>query len=101
MTITQQFFPNATDDRMTKIADHLNDAYDICIAKGYVPPVSLRTIILDNKGQYFGKYPSAADDLSLLSVIAVAHLLTSDPRFGQVLSRKILQDIRSLIVDCM
>lgn len=101
MTITQQFFPNATDDRLTKLADCLKVAYGEFIAKGCVLPVPLQTIVLDDKGQYAGTYPDVADDLSRVGLIAIAHLLTSDSRFGQVLSRKILQDIRSLVVDCM
>lgn len=101
MTITQQFFPNATDDRLTKLSDCLKVAYGEFIAQGCVLPVPLQTIILDDKGQYAGTYPDVADDLSRVGLIAIAHLLTSDSRFGQVLSRKILQDIRSLVVDCM
>ncbi|HSE35321.1 MAG TPA: hypothetical protein VLB83_04330 [Candidatus Paceibacterota bacterium] len=96
MPILTHFFPSATDDRIEKISVLLDQAYAALSAKGIAIPTRSSTIYpTDEKLN-----PQALADLLRLSVIAVAHLTACDPRIARELPRKLIQEIRSELVDC-
>lgn len=96
MSITKQFFPNASDDRLTDLAGLLNEAYGHLIAQGLATPPALRDIMTNVHA-----YPETEDELSRIALLAIGHLLSSDRRIMSILPQKTVSAVRCLIVDCM
>lgn len=96
MPILTHFFPSATDDRIEKISVLLDQVYAVLSANGIAVPTLSPTIYPTDKNLD----PLALDDLLRLAVIALAHLATCDPRIARELPRKLIQEIRSELVDC-
>lgn len=96
MTIVAHFFPNATDDRLEKIAKLFDQAYAVLSANGISIPSSAPSIYPSGKHLP----PEAVNDIISLAMIAVARLATEDPRVAGELPPQLVRDLRSEYIDC-